>query len=310
MGLPRRAIGSDPRRQGRADGFHVEGRHLRPAGRRPRRIRSASSGGCSSWRRTTGPNAPTTCARRTRSGSRPAGRTDGCDPQRAREFCSRSSTLARTGATPSARSASTASSPAGSRSSTSIRPVPRGAPLHRQRRGRPAARGRSDGAADRVRARPAGARPDGVHRAAQDQATRSARWTPASSPRSSRNGSRPPSGRSRRVHRFPGTMATRVQELARTSSSGTAARGARCGRRRRDADDLGAPHRGAARLRRDEGQGARLGAREALRRRGRPGPRARRTRRSATSTPPRRSRLPGREARLQGGGGAVRERVD
>src|SRR5205807_8276337 len=35
-GLPRGAVGGDPRRQGRADGLPVEGPRLEPQGRRPR----------------------------------------------------------------------------------------------------------------------------------------------------------------------------------------------------------------------------------------------------------------------------------
>ena len=46
----------------------------------------------------------------------------------------------------------------------------RSPPLHRERGGRPAPRGRADGAADRLRARPAGARPDGVHGPAEAEA--------------------------------------------------------------------------------------------------------------------------------------------
>ena len=86
------------------------------------------------------------------------------------------------------------------------------------------------------------------------------------------------------IHRFPGNMARRVQDLASVvveEYGGDArARVARGRRRRRPAQaDLG-----PARLRRDEGQGARRGAVEALRRSRRGGARPRAIRRSATWT--------------------------
>ena len=76
------------------------------------------------------------------------------------------------------------------------------------------------------------------------------------------------------VHRFPGNMARRVQELCATIVSEYGRRrGARldgCDGRRGPA----AANRVAARVRPDEGEGTRLCAREAVRRRGCAGPRA------------------------------------
>ena len=86
------------------------------------------------------------------------------------------------------------------------------------------------------------------------------------------------------IHRFPGNMARRVQDLALGRGRGLrrrrGARLARGRRRRRPAQaDLRPPG-----LRRDEGEGARRGAVEALRRSGRGGARPRAIRRSATWT--------------------------
>ena len=70
------------------------------------------------------------------------------------------------------------------------------------------------------------------------------------------------------VHRFPGNMARRVQELCATIVSEYGGDAARVWTDAKDDDDLRAADRFAARLRRDEDQGARRGAREAVRRRG------------------------------------------
>src|SRR4051794_24745418 len=103
------------------------------------------------------------------------------------------------------------------------------------------------------------------------------------------------------IHRFPGAMAERVHALAvhvRDRYDGDAARiWTRRRRRRRAARQ----RRGAARLRRDEGQGARQRAGQALRRRRGPGPGAVASdagrRRLAAGA----GRLPGGQARAQGG---------
>ena len=102
------------------------------------------------------------------------------------------------------------------------------------------------------------------------------------------------------IHRYPGSMAKRVHELAvhvRDRYDGDAAR---VWTDAADADALRANLAGASGLRRDEGQGARRRARQALRRRGRARARAvapdARRRRLAR----RRCRLPGGEAHPQG----------
>ena len=84
--------------------------------------------------------------------------------------------------------------PCGSAPCTSrSRPVPRTMagmtattdrlPVHRRRRGRPPARQPTAGPADRLRARPAGDRPEGVQRPARAAAPASATWTRRGSPR-------------------------------------------------------------------------------------------------------------------------------
>ena len=158
--------------------------------------------------------------------------------------------------------------------------------LHRLRRGQRAHRHRSDGAARRVRARPAGHGPEGVRRAAgAARAPRRARRRRRSPrPTSSRCSASKPA-----IHRFPGAMAQRVHDLAvhvRDHYDGDAARVWTDAAGRRGA---ARQPRGAAGLRRDEGQGARRRAGQALRRRGGARSSCRGTRRSATSTPPRRS---------------------
>ena len=70
------------------------------------------------------------------------------------------------------------------------------------------------------------------------------------------------------IHRFPGSMAERVHDLAvhiRDEYDGDAAR---VWTDAKDGADAARQHRSAAGLRRDEGQVARRGAREALRRQG------------------------------------------
>ncbi len=109
------------------------------------------------------------------------------------------------------------------------------------------------------------------------------------------------------IHRFPGSMAKRVHELAlhiRDEYDGDAAR---VWEDAKDADELRANLGGAARLRRDEDQGAGLGARQALRsrRRRRPGPMAPDARRCrlgrrpwpTTRPPSARTRRPGARPR-------------
>ena len=102
------------------------------------------------------------------------------------------------------------------------------------------------------------------------------------------------------VHRFPGTMATRVQELARAVVSEYGGDASRLWTEAADATTSSADLR-AARLRLDEGDRARVGTREAVRRGSGSGSRAavpdtRRRRLGAGAR-----RLPGEEARAQGG---------
>ena len=91
------------------------------------------------------------------------------------------------------------------------------------------------------------------------------------------------------IHRFPGNMARRVQDLALMVVEDTAATPSASGARRRRHRPAQAD-RGPTRLRRDEGQGTRRGAREALRGRGGARSLTPAIRRSATSTRRRRSR--------------------
>ena len=96
----------------------------------------------------------------------------------------------------------------------------RGSVLHEQRRGERAPGLRSTRTADRVRARPAGARPDRVRRAAQDQgATRNARdRAPRSRPRS-----KPRSARSRLCTASPARWRRGCKTSPRSSRRSTAA---------------------------------------------------------------------------------------
>ena len=103
------------------------------------------------------------------------------------------------------------------------------------------------------------------------------------------------------IHRFPGSMARRVQRPRRAHRRALRRRRRAGLDRRAHARGAQGQPRGAAGLRRDEGQGARVGARQALRRRaGRaaralaPDARRRRLRRRAR-------RVPGGQARAQGG---------
>ena len=122
--------------------------------------------------------------------------------------------------------------------------------LHRLRRGQ-----RADGrgparAADRLRARSAGHRAEGVQRAARPARARGT-LDPGELPAIDLE----PIFRERpAIHRFPGAMATRVHALALTSPSATTATPRASGRTRRARRAEGEPP-GAARLRRDEGQG-------------------------------------------------------
>ena len=75
------------------------------------------------------------------------------------------------------------------------------------------------------------------------------------------------------IHRFPGNMARRVQDLAAVVVEDYDGDAERIWTQAADGADLG-KRIGAARLRRDEGEGAERGAGEALRRRGRQGDRA------------------------------------
>ena len=163
-------------------------------------------------------------------------------------------------------------------------------PLHRRRRGRRAPRPRPARPPDRLRARPAGDRADGVPGAAQAPAA-------AGAPRAwpdRDDGSRPSSSRSSAqrpaVHRFPGQHGeARAGALRRD-------RGELRGRRVPRLDD--GDRRGRARaadpraagLRGHEGDRARGDALEAFRGRCGGRPRAGLPRRSATSTRSRRSR--------------------
>ena len=106
--------------------------------------------------------------------------------------------------------------------------------------------------------------------------------------------------RSRRSTASPATWRSGSRSSARSSTRTTTATPARVWRRRRRHGRSEAADRGPAGLRRDEGEGARLGARAPLRERdgraARPRPRDARRRRLARGA----GRVPGREARLQG----------
>ena len=102
------------------------------------------------------------------------------------------------------------------------------------------------------------------------------------------------------IHRFPGNMARRVQDLASVVVEEYGGDAERVWREAADGADLRKRISGAARLRRDEGQGARRGALEALRRPGGGGarPRPSDARRRGLAGGAR--GVPGEEARLQG----------
>ena len=115
------------------------------------------------------------------------------------------------------------------------------------------------------------------------------------------------------IHRFPGTMAKRVQELCGTRREEYDGDAARVWTGAPPTQRSAAPDRGAARLRRDEGDGARLGAREAVRRRdgraARPGPpdaRGRRLAGGARGVPGGEARATRRRCALRAAGSAGR----
>ena len=102
------------------------------------------------------------------------------------------------------------------------------------------------------------------------------------------------------VHRFPGSMAQRVQDLAAYIRDNYDGDAGRVWTDAADSAELRANLSALPWLRRDEDQGARRGAGQALRGAGGTGPRAAGIRRSGTSTPPRRCRVPDGQARSQG----------
>ena len=133
-------------------------------------------------------------------------------------------------------------------------------PLHRERRGRPADRRRPARAADRFRPRPAGDGADRIPRAAEAAAA-SGRLDAGAIATTDPDRLLEVFREKPAIHRFPGNMAKRVQELCAVDRRGVRRRrGPRLGRRHRHGRPEAAA-RGAAGLRRDEGEGARLGAR-------------------------------------------------
>ena len=107
--------------------------------------------------------------------------------------------------------------------------------LHRVRRGQRADRQRPDGAADRLRARPAGHRPEGVRRSARAaRARRHARRRRRSPPPTSTARS----ARSRPSTASPGRWPSAYTTSPCTSTSATAATRRRCGRTRPSTDEL------------------------------------------------------------------------
>ena len=95
-------------------------------------------------------------------------------------------------------------------------------------------------AADRLRARPAGAAPEGVLRAARAEAPDRRRSTPRRSRRWTRRSSTRPSGRRRRCTDFPATWPAGPRSCARSSSSATAATPAEVWTEAKDGADLNA----------------------------------------------------------------------
>ena len=172
--------------------------------------------------------------------------------------------------------------------------------LHRERGGRPADRGRAAGAPDRLRPRPAGDGADRVRRPAQAEAAARRPRRRRDRRTSIRTGCWRSSARSPAIHRFPGNMAKRVQELCAVVAEEYDGDASRVWRDATDTRRPEAADRGAPGLRRDEGEGARLGARAPLRQRdggaARPGPSDARRRRLARGA----GRVPGGEARVQG----------
>ena len=203
-------------------------------------VRLAGRAGQRSARAPTRRSRSGTGSRAASSSARPSGRC-GCptsrSPTSSRPPSARSISAPRCCSTRArARSAGAASSPtrpaarsrSGSRSpergGATIGPVPDAPLLHRLRRGERADRLRPDGAAGRLRARPAGDRAEGVRgaagaaRAARLDRRRGARRPPTSS----RSSARKPA-----IHRYPGSMAERVHDLAvhvRDDYDGDAAR--------------------------------------------------------------------------------------
>ncbi len=102
------------------------------------------------------------------------------------------------------------------------------------------------------------------------------------------------------IHRFPGSMAGKVHDLAAHVRDVYDGDAQRVWADAADGAELRANLAAPARLRRDEGQGARIGAGQALRRggRGRPGALAPHPRRRGLARGP--GRVPGREAASQG----------
>ena len=161
-------------------------------------------------------------------------------------------------------------------------------------------RRRAARAPDRLRPRPAGDGADRVRRAAEAAAAagRAGRGGDRRAP--TRTGSSRCSARSRRSTASPATWRSACRSSVRRRRGGVRRRRRpRLGRRHRHRRPE-APDRGAAGLRRDEGEGARLGARAPVRHRdggaARAGPPDARRRRLARGA----GRVPGREARLQG----------
>ena len=127
-------------------------------------------------------------------------------------------------------------------------------PLDRRRCGRPPARRGRQRAADRLRARPAGARAEGVLRAATCCASASATSIRRASPRRRPRSSTRSSGSGRPSTASPAPWPAGCRRCARRWPSATTATPAACGREARDGADLEAPAGRAAGHRRDEGR--------------------------------------------------------
>ena len=102
------------------------------------------------------------------------------------------------------------------------------------------------------------------------------------------------------VHRFPGSMATRVQDLAALVEEEYGGDASRLWREASDADELKKRISGAPRIRRHEDQGALCGALEALRRSGGRGADAGPSDARRRGLPREARLVPGEEARAQG----------